>query len=80
MKKYTIELKPVDMKQYRKASTVELHFCEQPFQVETQEGLLTISPDTVDDWEGGYNVAYPSDGSKPYPMSPKFARENYVEV
>ena len=62
---------------YRKKTTVELAFVGEPFTVETQEGVLTISPQTVDDWEGGYYIAYPADGSKPYAIAPRYVRENY---
>jgi hypothetical protein len=40
---------------------------------------MTISPDTVDDW-AGYFIAYPSDGSKPYGISPEFVEKNYIMV
>lgn len=63
---------------HRKRTTVDLAFVDEPFTVETQEGVMTISPDTVDDWDGGYYLAYPSDGSKPYSIAPKFVRDNYV--
>ncbi len=39
---------------------------------------MTISPETVDDWEEGYFVAYPDDGSKLHSISPSFVREKYV--
>jgi hypothetical protein len=63
---------------YRKATITHLAFIAVPFVVETQEGPLTIAPDTVDDWEDGYYLAYPADGSKPYAIAPKYVRENYV--
>jgi len=62
---------------YRKLTTVELGFVNEPFIVDTQEGFMTISPSTVDDWEDGYYIAYPSDGSKPYSIAPKYVRDNY---
>lgn len=74
---FNLDNKPTT-KPHRKRTTVELAFVTEPFTVETQEGAMTISPETVDDWDGGYYVAYPSDGSKPYSISPKFVRENYV--
>ena len=63
---------------HRKKTTVMLSYQHDPFVVETQEGDMTISPETVDDWDNGYWLAYPDDGSKPYAISPKFVRENYV--
>jgi hypothetical protein len=79
MKIYDLENKP-ETKTYKKKATVDLAFIEEPFMIETQEGRMVISPDTVDDWEGGYYAAYPDDGSKPYSISPKFVRDNYVPV
>ncbi len=75
---YSLENKPGDIPSYRKKTTVQLLFVSEPFAVVTQEGVMTISPETVDDWEEGYFVAYPDDGSKPYSISPSFVRENYV--
>ncbi|MGD1973901.1 MAG: hypothetical protein PVH37_11705 [Desulfobacterales bacterium] len=49
-------------------------------EVDTQEGELTISPETVDDWDNGYYIAYPDDGSKPYVISPAYVRQNYELV
>ena len=80
MKVFALESKPEAMPIYRKASTVQLLFVTEPFVVETQEGPMTISPDLVDDWDNGYYVAYPDDGSKPYSISPSFVRANYVWV
>ncbi len=42
---------------------------------------MEIGPDTTEDFkkEGGYFVAYPGDGTKPYSISPSFVRENYAE-
>lgn len=77
MQEFTIDLKPNGMRRHRKKTTIQLSFRTEPFVVETQEGSLTISPDTVDDWANGYFVAYPDDGSKPYAISPQFVRENY---
>ena len=79
MKRFDLTNKP-NAKTMRKTATIDAAFTDTPFEVETQEGVLTISPSTVDDWDGGYYVAYPSDGTKPYPISPKFIGENYIEV
>ena len=79
MKTYTLHDKP-ETQSYRKTATVELAFVTEPFLVETQEGPMTISPDTVDDWNGGYYIAYPSDGSKPFSIAPKYVLENYELV
>lgn len=78
MERFSLENRPEGLRPYRKALTVELVFVTTPFYVDTQEGLMRIASDTVDDWDGGYYVAYPSDGTKPYSISPSFVRKNYV--
>ena len=65
---------------YRRKTTVQLAFVSEPFTVDTQEGVMTISPQTVDDWEGGYYIAYPTDGSKPFSIAPRYVRDNYEPV
>ena len=80
VQRFDLGRKPSGLRSHRKKTTVALAFVREPFEVETQEGVLQISPDTVDDWEGGYYVAYPDDGSKPYPIAPRFVRDNYVLV
>ncbi len=77
---FSLENKSEYIPRYRKRTTVQLRFVDRSFKVDTQEGVMTISPETVDDWEDGYFVAYPDDGSKPYSISPSFVRENYVRV
>jgi len=77
---YTLDNKPENLIPNRKKTTVALAFIPLPFSVETQEGEMSISPETVDDWNYGYYIAYPDDGSKPYSISPDFVRNNYVEV
>lgn len=78
---YTLTTKPTSIAlELRKKTTISAIFISEPFDVETQEGVLVISPETVDDWEDGYYIAYPSDGSKPYPISPKYIRDNYTEL
>jgi len=67
---FSLKNKPADIPRFRKSSTVQLLFVAEPFFVETQEGAITISPETVDDWDEGYYVAYPDDGSKPYAIAP----------
>ena len=79
MKKFDINNKP-QTKLYRKKTTVELALINEPFKVDTQEGEMLISPETVDDWDGGYYIAYTDDGSKPYAISPAFVRQNYEAV
>ena len=80
MKVFTLENKPYNLVGHRKKTVVFLAFIEEPFEVQTQEGPMVIGPDTVDDWEDGYYIAYPEDGSKPYAISPSFVRNNYVAV
>jgi ABC-type Fe3+-hydroxamate transport system substrate-binding protein len=79
MKKFDLENKP-QTELYRKKSTVELAFINEPFKVDTQEGEMVISPETVDDWDDGYYIAYPDDGSKSYSISPAYVRQNYEAV
>lgn len=78
--KFTLSNKPTAIPVYRKSGTVQLLYVTEPFEVETQEGVFKIGPDTVDDWDGGYYVAYPGDGTKPYSIAPAYVRENYVVV
>jgi len=76
---YSLENPPGKLIEHKKKTTVFLKFLSESFLVETQEGVMTIAPETVDGWEDGYYIAYPSDGSKPYSISPSFVRENYCE-
>ena len=80
MKTYDLANRPEGLVKMRKTATIRAIFIDQPFQVDSQEGLMVISPVNVDDWEGGYYVVYPSDGTKPYSISPSFMRDNYTEV
>jgi hypothetical protein len=77
MKLFTLSNRP-HTRPYRKTGSIQAALVREPFQVDTQEGVLTISPTTVDDWQDGYWVAYPSDGSKPYAIAPAFMKRNYV--
>lgn len=79
MQHFDLTRKPATVP-HRKRTTVELAFITEPFTVDTQEGIMTISPETVDDWDGGYYLAFPSDGSKPYSIAPRYVRENYEPV
>ena len=79
MEKFDIENKS-PTRPYRKKTTVELAFINEPLKVDTQEGEMVISPETVDDWDDGYYFAYPDDGSKPYTISPAYVRQNYEAV
>lgn len=79
MQRFSLENKP-ETAPYRKTGLTELAFSSEPFVVETQEGDMVISPETTDDWDGGYYVAFPADGSKPYSIAPSFVRDNYEQV
>ena len=79
LKKFSLENKPKNIKIYKKTGLTYLSFVSEPFIVETQEGDMTISPDTVDDWDGGYFIAVPADGSKMYSIAPSFVKKNYKE-
>jgi hypothetical protein len=78
MRRFTLENRPPDLLDHLKTAIVSLLFMAEPFEVETQEGVQLISPETVDKWEGGYFLAYPGDGSKPYAIAPSYVRENYT--
>ena len=80
MKTYDLGNEPGNTVEMRKTATIRAIFIDQPFQVDSQEGLMRIAPETTTDWEGGYYVVYPSDGTKPYSISPSFMRDNYTEV
>jgi len=80
MATFTLDNRPENLVSHRKKTIVALAFINEPFTVETQEGEMLISPETVDDWHGGYYVAYPEDGSKPYSISPNFVWDNYFEI
>ena len=75
--RYSLQNKPGNIPFFRKKSRVQLLFIDRPFDVDTQEGVMRISPDTVDDWDGGYYVAFPDDGSKPYAIAPAYVKANY---
>jgi hypothetical protein len=77
---YTLDNKPARLETYRKKSKAEAIFITEPFEVETQEGRVTIGPDTVDGWDGGYWLVYPDDGSKPYTWAPSFKDKNMEMV
>ena len=74
---FSLDHEPARLLPYRKKMRTFLAFLKEPFKVDTQEGPRSIGPETVDDWDGGYYIAYPGNGSKPYAVSPKFVRDNY---
>ena len=78
--KYSLENRPKEFREYLKRTKVRMSFITEPFMVETQEGLMTISPTTVDGWDGGYFIAYPGDGSKPYAIATKHVLDDYIEA
>lgn len=80
MKTYSLYQKPVVSGKAKKSAAIFVTHMVEPFQVETQEGLLTYGPDTCDDWGEGYMLSYPEDGSKPYAMSKNFFDNNYEYV
>jgi hypothetical protein len=80
MNTYSLTNRPEGMATLQKTATIDAALIVVPFVVETQEGPMTISPETVDDWDGGYYIAYPSDGSKPYSIAPSFIKDNYKVV
>ena len=69
-----------DLRHYRKKTQVALVFLQEPFCVETQEGIMEISPDTCVDWIDGYYLAIPGDGSKAYAIAPSFVYANYEPI
>lgn len=70
--------RPAELPRFRKVATSSFEWRSTPFDVTTKEGVLHIGPDTPE-WEDGYWVAWPDDGD-PYPVSPKYFRENYEPV
>jgi hypothetical protein len=80
VKTYDLGNEPGNTIEMRKEATIQAVFIEEPFDVITQEGRMHICSTTVDDWDGGYWLVYPSDESPPYSISPSFMRDNYVEV
>lgn len=64
--------------EYRKKTTTRLAFLTEPFTIETKEGPLRLD-ETHPEWDGGYYVSLPEDGD-PYPVSPRYVRENYERV
>lgn len=82
MKTYSLKNRPDpnNMTVMLKKGTIAVKFIKEPFIVETEEGALEISPETTDNWEDGYYIAYPWDGRKPYAISPSFIKANYVEA
>lgn len=74
---YSLDNRPDNLVEMRKTGTTSIAHVRDPFFVDTQEGVTEVHPGTVDDWDGGYYVAYPADGSKPYSIAPSFVRKNY---
>lgn len=79
MKTYDLGNEPGNTTEMRKTATIRVIFIEKAFRVDTQEGVMEIGP-TLMDWDGGYYLVYPSDGTKPYSISSSFMRDNYTEV
>ncbi len=75
--RYSRANRPPDLPWFRKKTPVQLLFVSEPFEIETQEGVMRIGPDTVDDWDGGYYIAFPDDGSKPYGIAPGYVHAHY---
>ena len=78
MKTFSLENKPENLKTAKKTASIDAVLITEPFQVETQEGVMEYGPDTCDDWGEGYVLSYPGDGSKPYAMSKAFFDSNYA--
>lgn len=72
---------PADqLTEFRKTATTFLQWIDQPTRVHTLEGSPFVVDENLPEWEGGYWVSWPTDGSDPYPVSPRFVRDNMVEV
>jgi peptidoglycan hydrolase-like protein with peptidoglycan-binding domain len=78
--RYSLGNRPPNLPWFRKKTRAQLLFVSEPFEIETQEGVMRINPDTVDDWDDGYYIAFPEDGSKPYAIAPAYVRANYEAV
>ena len=72
--------KPTDLDRYTKTATIELQWMDEPFTVRTLEGTThDVGPET-EEWEEGYWIAWPDDGTDPYPIAPSFVRGNYAPL
>lgn len=80
MNKFSLKNPPANLFPYKKKAITFLSFQTEPFIVETQEGDMTISPETVDDWNEGYYIAYPEDGTKPYSIAKSYVDKNYEPI
>lgn len=65
--------------EFRKVATQRLQWIDEPTTIQTMEGELTIGPD-LDEWEDGYWVCWPTDGTDPYPIAPSFVRTNMERI
>lgn len=79
MQVYSLTSKPEVTHEMRKTSTIHVAWVNQAFIIRTQEEKIIIDEDT-DGWDGGYYIAYPSDGSEPYAISRSFIESNYVDA
>lgn len=71
---------PNDLPRFRKLTTIALEWVDEPFTVTTMEGSTYLIGENNEHWEGGYWVAWPDDGTDPYPIAPSFVRGNYEQV
>ncbi len=76
MQRFTLTERPSILSKAHKKAVTWLAFIREPFEVETQEGIIAITPD-LEGWNGGYYVAYPGDGTRPYAIAPAYVEANY---
>ena len=51
-RRFSLDTKPHALSPYIKKTQTQMIFLTIPFEVDTQEGVWVISPETVDDWDG----------------------------
>lgn len=57
-----------------------LQWITQPCTVGTLEGKSYEIGPHLEEWEDGYWISWPDDGSAPYPISARYVRDNMKPV
>lgn len=69
--------RPDGVPAFRKTALTYFEWRTEPFQVQTMEGTTYVISEDTDAWDGGYFVAWPDDGTDPYPVAKSFVETNY---
>lgn len=69
-----------ELTEFRKTATTHMQWITEPTEVHTLEGSPFVVDPNLPEWEDGYWVSWPTDGSDPYPVSPRFVRDNMEPV